>query len=320
MANVLIIDDDKMICDVLSKIVMRMAHNATSAFTLKDGLKATYTHEPDVIFLDIAMPDGNGLEMLPRIRKTPSNPEVIIITGSGDPDGAELAIRSGAWDYIDKASSTKEIMLPLDRALQYREKKLSGKQPVVLKREGIIAKSPKTKACLDLLAQAAGSDASVIITGETGTGKELFARAIHNNSPRALREFVIVDCTVLPETLVESVLFGHKKGAFTGADQDREGLIKQANGGTLFLDEIGELPMAIQKTFLRVLHEHRFRPVGGKEEIESDFRLVAATNRDLDKMTESGEFRKDLLFRLRSLTIELPPLRECTEDIIELTR
>jgi len=160
------------------------------------------------------------------------------------------------------------MMLPLIRAFQYRQEKLLKMAPVALKREGIIGNSPKMKACFDLMAQAAVSDANVLIVGETGTGKELFAQAIHDNSPRADKGFVVVDCAALPETLVESVLFGHKKGAFTGADMTQEGLIDQADGGTLFLDEVGELPLAIQRAFLRVLQERRFRPVGGKRERE----------------------------------------------------
>jgi two-component system NtrC family response regulator len=171
---------------------------------------------------------------------------------------------------------------------------------------------------LKRLAQAAGSRANTLITGETGTGKELFARAIHQNSPLAERRFVVVDCAALPESLIESTLFGHEKGAFTGADSTKEGLIKQSDGGTLFLDEVGELPLNIQKAFLRVIQEHKFRPVRGRNEIKVDFRLIAATNRDLDDMVRQGTFRSDLLFRLRSLNIELPPLRQRPGDLKEL--
>jgi two-component system NtrC family response regulator len=171
------------------------------------------------------------------------------------------------------------------------------------------------RACFDLLAQAAGSDVNVLLAGETGTGKELFARAIHKNSGRLEQNFVVVDCTALPETLVESLLFGHKRGAFTGADKNREGLVLQAHGGTLFLDEVGELPFSVQKVFLRVLQERRFRPVGSEQEVRSDFRLVAATNRNIDQWVQAGRFRSDLLYRLRALTISLPALREHPDDI-----
>jgi two-component system NtrC family response regulator len=207
------------------------------------------------------------------------------------------------------------MTLPLLRALQYREEKMAAKPPVALKREGIVGSTPQMRACLELLAQAAYSNTNVLITGETGTGKELFASAIHHNSPRAGGNFVVVDCTALPDTLVESMLFGHEKGAFTGADKSHKGLIKQADRGTLFLDEVGELPPHVQKAFLRGLQERRFRPLGGKQEIESDFRLVAATNRDLDEMVKEGRFRKDLLFRLKTFAIEMPLLRERQGDI-----
>lgn len=318
MGNVLIIDDDKAICKMLSLIVKRMGHESSFALTLGDGLEQIQPGSFDVVFLDVNLPDGNGLDALPRIRKAVSSPEVIIITGLGDPDGAELAIKNGAWDYVQKPFSKKKVTLQVTRALEYREEKRLTKPPVALKRGVIVGSSSQIKACIDLVAQAAGSDASILITGETGTGKELFARAIHDNSLRADKGFVVVDCAALPATLVESVLFGHERGAFTGADRAKEGLVKQADGGTLFLDEVGELPLNIQRTFLRVLQEHRFRPVGGRQEVVSDFRLVAATNRDLDQMVQSGEFRSDLLFRLRSITIELPPLREHPEDIKEL--
>lgn len=317
-AKILIIDDDKMVCHALQHILERMGHIVSCTFTLKDGMQEALSGNFDVIFLDVRMPDGNGLDILPRIQEAPSSSEVIIITGAGDPDEAELAVKSGAWDYIQKPASIEELTLPLARALQYRREKVR-KPSMVLKRDGIVGNSPQIKACLDLLAQAAGSNASVLITGETGAGKELFAQAIHYNSRRASKNFVVVDCAVLPETLVENILFGHEKGAFTGADKARDGLIKQADGGTVFLDEVGDLPLPVQKAFLRVLQERRFRPLGSKQETICDFRLVTATNRDLDSMVQRGQFREDLLFRLRGLSIELPPLRERPEDIRELT-
>jgi two-component system, NtrC family, response regulator len=315
MANVLIIDDDVIMTELLSQAVKEQGHDIVCAHTLKDGLDAAKSGIFTVVYLDVCLPDGNGLDVIPDLRNSVSSPEVIIMTGAGDPDGAELAIKSGAWDYLEKPSSMNMMILPLVRALQYREAKLSPKPLMKLKRQGIVGGSPSMLSCLERVAQAAGSDASVLVTGETGTGKEGFAWAIHENSPRADRNFVVVDCATLSDTLVESVLFGYQKGAFTGADRSREGLIKQADGGTLFLDEIGELPLAVQRAFLRVLQERRFRPLGGKEELSSNFRLVAATNRDLDRMVREGQFRNDLLYRIRSLTIELPPLREHPEDI-----
>ena len=318
MANVLIIDDNKVFCDMLHGVAKQMEHEVRCSHILREGLMAVRSRSFDVVFLSARMPDGNGLDALPKILQTPPSPEVIIISDSGDPDEAELAIKSGAWDYINRPSSEKAIALPLVRALQYRAKKVPVEPSVSLKKEtfeGIVGNSPQIKACLEVVAQAADSDTTVLITGETGTGKELFAWAIHNNSARADKNFVVVDCAALPETLVESTLFGHERGAFTGAEKGRDGLITQADRGTLFLDEVGELPFSIQKTFLRVLEELRFRPVGGRGEIKSDFRLIVASNRDLDDMAHRNLFRKDLLFRLRSFTIELPPLRERSEDI-----
>ena len=300
-------------------MISNMGHEVICAFTAEEGLRTVMTHSFDVVFLDVQLPDGNGLMLLADINAIPSAPEVIIITGFGSPDGAELAMKNGAWDFIEKPLVRNMIELPLVRALQYREAKKKKITPLILKREGIIGSSAAMEACIELVAQAAASDASVLITGETGTGKELFARAIHGNSARSDRPFVTVDCASLPPTIIESILFGHEKGAFTGADRSREGLIKQADRGTLFLDEVGDLPLSAQKAFLRVLQEHQFRPLGAKREIRSEFRVIAATNRDLVKMVEDGKFREDLLFRLRAFTIEASPLREHAGDIKELT-
>jgi two-component system NtrC family response regulator len=318
MAHILIIDDEIYFTDMLSTMATNMGHYVSSAYSIEEGLEKISSQLFDVILLDVHLPDGSGLNVLPKIQALPLSPEVIIITGFGDPDGAELAIKNGAWDYIQKPFSVYTMTLLLTRALQYREAKQSSQMPFLLKRDGIIGSSNKMDSCIELLARAAASDANVLITGETGTGKELFARAIHKNSKRAQGNFIIVDCAALPSTIVESVLFGHEKGVFTGADKPREGLIKQADGGTLFLDEVGELPLSTQKTFLRALHERSFRPLGSKTEVESDFRLVAATNRNLEEMVRTGSFRNDLLFRLRTITIELPPLKEHIEDIKEL--
>lgn len=320
-ARVLVVDDDRSMCGMLSRMVAKLGHDIVCAFSVAEGLGQASVGNFDVVFLDVRLPDGSGLEVLQQFRGMPSSPEVIIITAAGDPDGADLAIRSGAWDYIQKPSSVQEMKLPLVRALQYRhEKSQRGLSTSVLslKRDEIIGSSPQMAACFDLLARTAGTDTTVLITGETGTGKELFASALHKNSARSSKPFIVVDCSALPESLVESILFGHEKGVFTGADRAKQGLIKEADGGTLFLDEVGELPLHVQKSFLRVLQERRFRPLGSKIELQSDFRLVAATNRDLDRMVRDGDFREDLLFRLKSVTINLPPLRERTGDIKEL--
>ncbi|MDD3619544.1 MAG: sigma-54 dependent transcriptional regulator [Desulfobulbaceae bacterium] len=319
-AHILVVDDDQQLCGMLVEHLRRSGYEAVGVNTLRDGIKLARSHVCDVIFLDVQMPDGNGLDHLSRFKNVPSAPEVIIITGKGDPNGAQQAISSGAWSYIEKPHVVRDLLLHLTRALQYREEKKRIKTvPVALKRDNIIGSSPQIKVCLDQTAKAAGCDASVLITGETGTGKEIFARAIHENSHRAGGRFVVVDCATMPENLIESTLFGYTKGAFTGADLSRDGLIKHADGGTLFLDEIGELPLSMQKAFLRVLQEHSYRPVGGTTEMKSNFRVIAATNRDLTERVQNGNFRSDLFFRLQGIRIELPPLRERIEDIKELT-
>lgn len=318
MANLLIIDDDPEICRVLVNLAISLGHGAHAAHTLEAGLYQALADDLDLILLDLQFPEGNGLDILPDLLKSPSNPEVIIITGSGV-QGAELAFKYEAWDYVQKPFLIEEIALPISRALQYRMEKKAERAPVALNRSGIIGNSPAICNCLEAVARASFTDSSVLITGETGTGKELFARAIHDNSRRSSKNFIVVDCGALPETLVESILFGHEKGAFTGADRKRQGLFEQAEGGTVFLDEIGDLPFNIQKSLLRVLQEKCVRPLGAKQEIPVDFRIVAATNRNLDRMILDNSFREDLLFRIRTVEIELPPLRERREDIREIT-
>lgn len=321
MADILIVDDDSMLAEMLAVHLGNSGHRAECAATLTEGIECARRGRFDVVFLDVQLPDGNGLNAFSRFAETASRPEIIIMTGSGDPDGAKKAIQSGAWSYLEKPHVLRDLLLPFTRALQYREEKQKiSRLPVALKRETIIGASPSLASCLDQVATAAASEATVLITGETGTGKEVFARAIHDNSNRAAQAFVVVDCASLPETLIESILFGHVKGAFTGADRAFGGLIAMAHGGTLFLDEVGELPERIQKTFLRVLQEHRFRPVGAAREEFSNFRVIAATNRNLDQEAADGAFRADLLYRLRSLPLHLPPLRERKEDIRPLSR
>jgi two-component system NtrC family response regulator len=313
--NILIIDDDADVRATLESLVRRMDLACDTAAGLGEGLAKARCGGYDVVFLDVRLPDGNGLDALPVIKSLPDSPEVIILTGLGDPDGAELAIQGGVWDYLVKPAPVRETMLSLKRALQYRQEKNRAKGPRPIQLSSLVGTSSRMRQCFDLAAQAAASQAAVLITGETGTGKELFARAIHDNSSRAGGSFVVVDCATLTESLVESTLLGHRKGAFTGADCDRDGLVRLADGGTLFLDEVGELPLSIQKSFLRVLQEKRFRPVGASREVTSDFRLIAATNRNLEEMVERGAFRQDLLFRIKTVHMTLPPLRERIEDV-----
>ena len=239
---------------------------------------------------------------------------MIIITGHGNADAAEAALRSGAWEYLVKPLRVRDLSKALTQAVQWRNSRDSQSRSL-LRHPDIIGKSPALAEALEALREAAASNVNVLITGETGTGKELFASALHANSLRASGPFVTVDCTTLPETLVEAHLFGHARGAFTGADRAREGLLAAADHGTLFLDEVGELPLPVQGAFLRALELRRFRPVGEVREEESDFRLVAATNRDLDDMVGMDLYRSDLRFRLRGMTIHVPPLRRRAEDI-----
>ncbi|MBU2487816.1 MAG: sigma-54 dependent transcriptional regulator [Proteobacteria bacterium] len=319
MANILIIDDDRMIGDTLRRVFEDMGHQVDVAQTLRMGLDKAGKADFDVVFLDVHLPDGSGLDALTALQQAPSSPEVVVITGYADKDGAEFALSENVWDYLKKPASMESVISAVEQAVKYRDQKKACGPALTLAREGIIGDGPGIRKSLALVARSAASMANVIITGETGTGKELFARAIHKNSDRAGGPFVVVDCASLPKSLMESVLFGHAKGAFTGATAASDGLVMQADNGTLFLDEVGELPLSMQKAFLRVLEERSFRHVGGSREVASDFRLVSATNRDLDEMAEKGQFRKDLLFRLQSIHIHLPPLRERPEDIQDLT-
>jgi len=320
MGKILIIDDDPEYAEMMARQLAGLDHEVTRAKTLAEGLATLPTFAPEVVLLDVMLPDGNGLDHTRDIKAAASQPEIIIVTGSGDEEGAELAVRSGAWDYWQKGRAAKGIVVTLGHALDFRRGRLARRSARSLDLDGLLGTSPPMTECFDLLADAAASDAPVLVRGETGTGKEVVARAIHRNSARSKKAFVAVDCAALTDTLVESTLFGHDKGAFTGASSERTGLVRQAHEGTLFLDEIGELPMGLQKSFLRVLQEKRFRPVGSDREVSSDFRLIAATNRDLAQMVKVGTFREDLYFRIRSMEMALPPLRERGQDAINIAK
>ncbi|OQX28388.1 MAG: hypothetical protein BWK80_00430 [Desulfobacteraceae bacterium IS3] len=315
MARILIVDDDRMFCEPLSFYIEGIGHQCEIAENLYEGLNMAHKNDYDIVFLDVILPDTSGLEGINNFKKAASSPEVIIITGSGDSHGAEIALKNGAWDYLEKPPSYSNIKLLVGRALEYREKKLRFREQKLLNRELVIGNDVKLRDCLESVGKAAASSGSIFITGETGTGKELMARTAHINSPRAKQNFVTVDCTNIPANLAESLLFGHIRGSFTGADRDQEGLIKQADKGTLFLDEVGDLHLSAQKSLLNVLQKKMFRPLGAKKEIPCDFRLISATNKDLKQMVEAGSFRKDLYFRLNVFHIHLPPLRERAEDI-----
>ncbi|EFK06984.1 sigma-54 interaction domain protein [delta proteobacterium NaphS2] len=319
MARILIIDDDILVQKSFSRLFKDKGHEVICAATLSAGREEALKNV-DVIYLDLDLPDGDGLGLIDESATFPNSPEVIVITGMGSDYAAQKSMESNAWDYISKPASPAALLDTLESALTYRKKaQKAGALPTIVNPGGIIGQSPAIQRSLQEIGRASASDAGVLIRGETGVGKELAARAVHLNSQRSGSPFVVVDCSSLSESLVESILYGHVKGAFTGAHAHRKGLVAQADRGTLFLDEVGELPLELQKSFLRVLQEHRFRPVGAAKEAESDFRLVAATNRDLSAMAEEGTFRSDLLYRLQTIEIVLPPLRERGEDIGILT-
>ena len=318
MADVLIIDDDRLICDILAKMMEKIGHESRWALTGADGLEKARQGMFDIVFLDVNLPDANGLDLIQTIKTSPSSPEVIIITGDSDPDGAEMAINSGAWNYLEKPFLRQELNLQVSRALQFRKEKGNVSTPGVLKRNGIVGKSEQIESCLDQVSIAAYSDTNVLISGEQGVGKELFAKTIHLNSDRSENSFVIIDCSALNENNVENVLFGHEKGAFAGAVNMKTGLMERANNGTLFLDEVAQLPMKIQKSFLRVIESFTFTPVGAKDAKSSNFRVIASTTNDLDQLGEQGEFRADLLFKLKGINLQLPVLKQIQEDIVKI--
>ena len=319
MTKLLVVDDEALVRALVEEAAGGLGLEVLGAGTLAEGLALGY-EGVDLVLLDVLLPDGNGLERIKDFSCLPSRPEILIISGHGDGDAIETALRSGVWEFLTKPLSVQELTQAVSQLTAYRLGKPRRQETAPLARMGIIGNSPQLMAALQLLAEAAGSNVNVLLLGETGAGKELFAQALHKNSARAAHPFVTVDCAALPASLVESHLFGHAKGAFTGADRGREGLLVAAHQGTLFLDEVGDLPAAIQGSFLRALELRRFRPVGDVREVESQFRLVAATNRDLEQLAALGLFRSDLFFRLRGVSIPIPPLRDRAEDIPDLAR
>ena len=322
----LIIDDKKYVADIVMQQAARLDVEMNFAPTLKQGLHACQVKGGgfDVIMMRDIISGHASCFTIQDFQATPLSPEIIIYTQEGNPEHAEHALENGAWDYVIDPYPEKKLIGMLRRVLRYRHNRTQDfeekerKIREQLQDHGIIGSSAAIQNCLSLVTSIAQSDASVLITGETGTGKELFTSAIHSISSRSRNNLTIVDCAALPSTLIESILFGHAKGSFTGADKKQKGLVKQADGGTLFLDEIGEMPHEIQKKFLRVLQEQKYLPVGSNVPESSDFRLIAATNRDLDAMVKQGTFRDDLLFRLKTFQLELPPLRTRRTDISEL--
>lgn len=319
MARVLVVDDEGLMRTMVQVVCNRMGHEVLLAGSIQEAL-GMVAEPVDVVLLDVWLPDGNGLEYQADFAHLPGNPDVVVITGNGDGDNAEAALRSGAWEFLTKPLQMRDIEQCLKQVLQFRQNRTPASDELVVDSGHILGSGQGISRALKLLAQAANSDVNVLLLGETGVGKELFARALFRNSTRAAKPFITVDCASLPETLVESHLFGHSRGAFTGADRARDGLLLAADKGTLFLDEVGDLPQPMQGVFLRALEQRRFRPVGEVREVSSDFRLVAATNKNLELMAKENSFRSDLLYRLQGITIVIPPLRERLDEIPALAR
>jgi two-component system response regulator HydG len=319
-ARVLIIDDDERHAEALAEglevdgYVCKLAHSG------REGIERLGEESFDAILTDLVMHDVGGIEVLKESRQLQPDAAVLLITGHGSVETAVDAMRLGAADYLAKPVRISELRARLSRALEAGDLRRTNLE---LRRqldkrfglEGIVGHSPAMQRVFDILGQVSATNATVLILGESGTGKELVARAIHNNSNRRDAHFVAVNCAALSEGLIESELFGHVKGAFTGAIAAKEGRIVYADGGTLFLDEVGDMPLATQAKLLRVLETREVQPVGGNALKKVDIRLVAATNRDLRAMVKRGEFREDLLFRLQVVTIDLPPLRERSGDV-----
>jgi two-component system response regulator PilR (NtrC family) len=279
----------------------------------------------DVVITDLVMPDGTGMEVLDAVRSRSADTQILMVTAYATTEQAVQAMRKGAYDYVQKPFRNHELLATLEKALEKRaivaENQTLREQIKAGWSEGqLIGKSAAMNRLRDLVKRVANATTSVLITGESGTGKEMVARALHFQSPRADEPFVVLNCGAVPENLIESELFGHVKGAFTGAIAAKEGLFRAADGGTLFLDEVGELPPPLQVKLLRVLQDRKVRPVGGSAEIEVDVRVLAATNRDVETEVDAGTFREDLFYRLNVIRIEVPPLRQRVDDIPVLAR
>jgi DNA-binding NtrC family response regulator len=321
--NILIIDDEAAQRDVLTGYLKKKGYKILSASSGKEGIDITKNHPVDIILSDYKMPDLNGIDVLEQVKKI--NPEIsfVIVTAYGTVENAVKTMRLGAFDYISKPVDLDELDLMIERIIEHKNLKsenqlLKTQLQEKYKISSIVSQSQKMEEVINVAARVADSKANVLITGENGTGKEVLAKAIHYISPRKDNPFVAVNVPALTETLLESELFGHEKGAFTGADKMKKGRFEIAHGGTIFLDEVGDIPQSIQVKLLRVLQEHQFERVGGTEKIEVDVRIVAATNKDLEQKIKDGTFREDLYYRLNVVSIKIPPLRERKEDILPM--
>jgi len=317
--NILIIDDEEALRKLLGRIISLEGFHTEQASTLKEGAQILSHKNIDVVLCDVKLPDGNGVDFVKEAKqKYPFN-EFILLTAYGNiPDGVQ-AIKNGAFDYIAKGNDNDRIVPLLHQAMG----KVTGqKKPAVKIKDGntytfknIIGESSAIKEAISLATRIAVTDTTVLLLGETGTGKEVFANAIHTNSKRASKSFIAINCSAFTKELLEGEMFGHKAGAFTGATKDKKGLIELADGGTLFLDEIGEMPIDLQAKLLRVLENGQFIKLGDTKTSQVDVRIIAATNRDLVSEIANGNFREDLFYRLNVFAIKLPSLRERTEDI-----
>ncbi len=316
--QVLIIEDDLVLNRLIGKYVTDLGHEVGSAGCWKEAQQYLASREPHLIITDVKLPDGDSLMHLPDLI---GNQPIVVLTAFGSVRNAVEAMKAGAFEYLVKPVSPEELSLVVQRALedaelrndhQFCKQRLQARERAGSFMIGVSAPLGKVK---ETIAVVAPSDISVLIQGESGSGKELVARAIHERSERSLRNFVAVDCCNLQEQLFESELFGHEKGAFSGADRLKKGLVEGAEGGTLFLDEIGELDAALQAKLLRVLESGKFRRLGGSKDLDANIRVVAATNRDLESMSREGGFRADLYYRLGAFVIDTPPLRERRDDV-----
>lgn len=321
----LVVDDEASIRKLCMTIGEKLGFAASEAENAEAALASLTAHSPEIVIADLKLPQMNGVELLRRIKEILPGAEIAIMTGHGTIESAVDAMKLGAYDYIEKPFRVEKLRLLLQRMSE--KVRLVAENQFLRERmeaqsllDGIVGNSTKIQDVLRMIARLKDSQTPVLITGESGTGKELVARAIHFRGPLAQMPFVAVDCGALVPTLMESELFGHEKGAFTGALKSKAGLFEAANGGTIFLDEIGELPLEMQAKLLRVLQEKEVRPVGSNEKIAVDVRVIAATNRDLEAAYRSGSFRKDLFFRLNVVTVHMPALRERRSDIPALVR
>ncbi len=323
--RVLFVDDEKSLTEMMQSELPRMGHATTVCSSPGEAIKAIDENTFDAAIIDLKMPGGSGWDVVDHLRSVSPETEYVISTGHGDMDAAIQAIRTGAYDFLPKPVSLFEIAAVLDRigekkTLENKNAALTNQLQRAEGRSDLIGESPAMMRVRKLIDKIAPTDSSVMILGETGTGKEMVARRIHEQSERSDAPFVAVNCGALPENLVESEFFGHRKGAFTGAETARTGLFEVANGGTLFLDELGELDKSMQVKLLRFLESGEVRRVGENEAFNVDVRIVSATNRDLQDMVADGTFREDLVFRINIFEIHLPPLRERREDIGPLAK